>query len=207
MPCRLMDNFECEVIDEEVHECALGHDILTANLYCEDALLLNIGQYCAFGVAHNISRLVCCERVGKVPKPRFNVVSECFLALVCNGDVALGYSHGIHRMMVTDHHRLFRRLGVEDTHGYLLAPFRPFLLQISFHILKPYGISVCLGWTYPARNNSVLQHPRRFPFADMKHLVELLQGYFALLRHHISSSHSLRQQGACRASYRLRLLR
>ena len=90
MPRRLMDNLEGEVADEKFHECALGNDILTADLNGEDSLLLNIGQYCAFGVAHNISRLVCCERVGKVPKPRFNVVAECFLALVRNGNVALG---------------------------------------------------------------------------------------------------------------------
>ena len=42
MPRRLMDNLECEVIDEEVHECTLGHDILSADLDGEDALLPNI---------------------------------------------------------------------------------------------------------------------------------------------------------------------
>ena len=87
MPRRLMDNLECEVADEELHECALGHDILSADLNCEDSLLLNIGQYCAFGVAHNVSRLVCCERVGKVPKPLLNVVSECISAFVSHLDI------------------------------------------------------------------------------------------------------------------------
>ena len=139
-----MDNLEGEVADEKLHKCAFGHDILSADLNGEDSLLLNIGQYRAFGVAHNISCLVCGERVGKVPKPRFNVVSECFLALVRDGNVALGYSHGIHRMMVMNHHRLLRRLGVEDTHGYLLAPLSSFLLQISFQVFKVYGISTCL---------------------------------------------------------------
>ena len=66
MPRGFMDDLEGEVIDEEVHECALGHDILSADLNGEDSLLLNIGQHRAFGVAHNVSRLVCCERVGKV---------------------------------------------------------------------------------------------------------------------------------------------
>ena len=45
MPRRLMDNLEGEVIDEEVHECALGYNILSADLYCEDALLPNIRGY------------------------------------------------------------------------------------------------------------------------------------------------------------------
>ena len=87
MPRRLVDNFEGEVADEKFHECALGHDILAADLDCEDALLLNIGQYRVFSIAHNVSRLVCCERVGEVPKPRFNVVSECISAFVSHLDI------------------------------------------------------------------------------------------------------------------------
>ena len=38
MPRRLMDNLEGEVIGEKFHECALGNDILTADLNGEDAL-------------------------------------------------------------------------------------------------------------------------------------------------------------------------
>lgn len=66
MPRRLMDNLECEVIDEEFHKRALWHDILSVDLNGEDALLLNICEYCAFGVAHNVGCLICGERVGKV---------------------------------------------------------------------------------------------------------------------------------------------
>ena len=195
-----MDDLEGEVADEKFHKCALGHDILSADPNGEDSLLLNIGQYCVFGVAHNIGCFISSERVGKVPQPLLNVVSECLSAFVSHLDIAIRDSHSVHRMMIVDHHRLLRWLGVEDAHGYLLAPFRPFLLQIRFHILKPYGVSVCLGGTDAARNDAVVQHPCRFPLADMKHLVELLQGYFTFSRHHISSPH-LRQQGACRASY------
>ena len=42
MPRRLMNDLEGEVADEEFHECALGHDILAADLDNEDALLPNI---------------------------------------------------------------------------------------------------------------------------------------------------------------------
>ena len=94
MPRRLVDDLEGEISDKKLHKCALGNDILTADLNGEDALLLNICEHRVFGVAHNVSRLIRSERVGKVAKPRFNMVSECFLALVRNGDVALGYSHG-----------------------------------------------------------------------------------------------------------------
>ena len=42
MPRGFMDNLEGEVIGEEVHERALWHDILSADLNGEDALLPNI---------------------------------------------------------------------------------------------------------------------------------------------------------------------
>ena len=42
MPRGFMDDLEGEVVDEEFHECALGDDILTADLDGEDALLTNI---------------------------------------------------------------------------------------------------------------------------------------------------------------------
>ena len=126
------------------------------------------------------------------------MVSECLSAFVRHLDIAIRDSHGIHRMMVMDHQRLLRRLGVEDAHGYLLAPFRSFLLQIGFHILKPYGISVCLSGTDPARNDAVLQHPRRLSFADVEHFIKLLQGDFSVLQH--LSSPPRHRQGAYQAS-------
>ena len=176
MPRRLMDDLEGEVVDEEVHKSTLGYDIFSADLNGEYPLLLNICEYRAFGVAHNVSRFIRSERVGKVPQALLNVVSECISAFVSHLDIAVCNPHGIYRIMVMQYHRLLRWLGIEDTHGDLLAPLGSFLLQIRFHILKPYGISVCLGGADAARNDSVLQHPRRLAFADMKHLVELLQG-------------------------------
>ena len=156
MPRRLMDDFEGEVADEEFHKRALWHDILSVYTDGEYPLLLNIGQYRVFSIAHNVSRLVCCERVGKVLQSFLNVVSECISAFVSHLDIAVCNPHGIHRIMVMQYHRLLRWLGVEDPYGNLLAPLGSFLLQISLHILKPYSISVCLGRTYPARNDAVL---------------------------------------------------
>ena len=156
MPRRLMDDLKGEVIDEEVHKSTLGYDIFSADLNGEYPLLLNICEYCAFGVPHNVSRLVCCERVGKVLQSFLNVVSECISAFVSHLDIAVCNPHGIYRIMVMQYHRLLGRLGIEDTHGDLLAPLGSFLMQICFHILKPYGISVCLGGADAARNDAVL---------------------------------------------------
>ena len=156
MPRRLMDDLKGEVADEKFHKRALWHDILSADLNGEDALLLNICEYRAFCVAHNVSRFISSERVGKVSEPLLNVVSECISAFVSHLDIAVCNPHGIYRIMVMQYHRLLRRLGVEDAYGYLFAPFRTFLLQIRFHILKPYGISVCLSGTDTARNDAVL---------------------------------------------------
>ena len=175
MPRRLMDNLECEVIDEKFHEGTLWHDILSVYPDDEDALLLNICEHCAFGVPHNVSCFIRSERVGKVSQALLNVVSECISAFVSHLDIAVCNPHGIYRIMVMQHHRLLRWLGVEDSNGNLLAPLGSFLLQIGFHILKPYGISVCLGGADSARNDSVVQHPCRFPLTDMEHFIELLQ--------------------------------
>ena len=51
MPREFMDDLEGEVADEELHERTLGQDIFSADLYCEDALLLNIRQHRVFGVS------------------------------------------------------------------------------------------------------------------------------------------------------------
>lgn len=50
MPRRFMDDLEGEVVGEEVHECALGKDILSADPDGEDAFLLNIRVDCVFSV-------------------------------------------------------------------------------------------------------------------------------------------------------------
>ena len=44
-PRGFMDDLEGEVIGEEVHKCALGENIFSADLNCEDALLTNIGEH------------------------------------------------------------------------------------------------------------------------------------------------------------------
>ena len=51
MPCGFMDKLEGEVADEKFHECALWHDILSADPDGEDALLPNIR-----GILHNCSK-------------------------------------------------------------------------------------------------------------------------------------------------------
>jgi hypothetical protein len=46
-----MDDLEGEVVGEEVHKCALGHDILPTDPDGENALLPNIR-----GILHNCSK-------------------------------------------------------------------------------------------------------------------------------------------------------
>ena len=46
MPRGFMDDLEGEVINEELYECALGRDILSADLDGEDAFLPNIRKHC-----------------------------------------------------------------------------------------------------------------------------------------------------------------
>ena len=66
MPRRLVDDLEGEVIDEELYECALGKDILSADLDGEDAFLLNIRVDCVFGVTHDIGCFIRSDGIGKI---------------------------------------------------------------------------------------------------------------------------------------------
>ena len=180
MPRGFMDDLEGEVIGEKAHEGGLGEDIFSADLYCEDALLPNIGEHCVRSVADDLGGFVGGEGIGKVQKPFLNVGAEILPALIRNGNEAFSNVHGIHRAIIIDHHRLLGRLGVEDPHGYLLTPCRPFLSQIDLNVFHTDHVSVGFGRSYLARNDSVLQHPRRLSFADVEHLVKLLQGDFSV---------------------------
>ena len=91
----VMDNFEGEVIGEEVHECALGHDILSADLNREDALLTNIREHRVRSVADDLGGFVGGEGIWKIPKPPLHVSPECASALVRNGDKAFSNVRGI----------------------------------------------------------------------------------------------------------------
>ena len=200
MPRGFMNDLEGEICDEELCKCALGNNILSADLDSEEVLLLNIRDHRISGVAHNLTCLICRDGIRKVFQALFHVRSELVLALVRNRDIAIHHVHGVHRVVIVDHHRLFRGLCVEDPHGDLLSSLGSFLLQIGFHILTEDDISVRFGRSDLARDNAVVQHPRRLALADVEHLVELFQGDFAFLQH-ISSPHPHHRQGACRASY------
>ena len=151
-----MDDLEGEVIGEEVHEGGLGEDIFSADLYCEDALLTNIWEHCVRRIADDLGGFVGGERIGKVPKPFLNVGAEIVPALVRNGNEAFSNVRGIHRAIIIDHHRLFGRLGIEDPHGDLLAPYRSFLSQIDLNVFHLDHVSVGFGRSDLARNDAVL---------------------------------------------------
>ena len=120
MPRRLMDDLEGEVVDEEVHKSTLGYDIFSADLNGEYPLLLNICEYRAFGVAHNVSRFIRSERVGKVSEPLLDVVSECISAFVSHLDIAVCNPHGIYRIMVMQYTVCFVGLALKIPTGISL---------------------------------------------------------------------------------------
>ena len=55
MPRRLMNDLEGEICNEELCECALGNNILSADLDSEEVLLLNIRDHRVSGVAHDLT--------------------------------------------------------------------------------------------------------------------------------------------------------
>lgn len=198
MPRGFVDDPEGDVADEEVDDGGFGDDILAADADGVDVLLLNVGQHHASAVTDDLRRSIDDKGVGCVPESLLHVRPERLLAVVCKGDIALCDGDGVHGLAVQQHLPL-PGLGVEDPYGDLLSSFGSFLLQIRFYVLTEDDISVGCGRTDATRNDAIVQHPRRLALADMKHLVELLQGYFALPQH-ISSPRFRHRQGACRAS-------
>ena len=198
MPCGFVDDSEGDVADEEVNDGGFGDDILAADADGVDVLLLNVGQHHSSAVTDDLCRGIDDKGVGCVPESLLHVRSERILAVVRKGDITLCDGDGVHGSAVQQHLPL-PGLGVEDPNGDLLTPLYSFLLQIGFHILTEDDISVCFRRSDLTRDDAIVQHPCRFPFADMKHLVELFQGYFALPQH-ISSPRFHHRQGACRAS-------
>ena len=199
MPSGFVDDSEGDVADEEVDDGGFGDDILAADADGVDVLLLNVGQHHASTVTDDLCRGIDVNGVGCVSESLLHVRSERLLAVVRKGDIALGDGDGVHGLAVQQH-RPLPGLGIENPHGDLLSSFGSFLLQIRFYVLTEDDISVCFRRSDLAWDDAVVQHPRRLAFADVKHLVELFQGYFALPQH-ISSPHSPHQQGACRASF------
>ena len=198
MPRGFVDNSEGDVADEEVDDGGFGDDILAADADGVDVLLLNVGQHHATAVTDDLCRGIDVKGVGFVPEPLLHVRSERRLAVVRKGDIALCDGDGVHGLAVQQHLPL-PGLGVENPHRDLLSPCLSLLLQVNFYVLQENDISMRFGRTDAARNDAIVQHPRSLAFADVEHFVELFQGYFALPRH-ISSPHSLHQQGAYRAS-------
>ena len=84
-----MNDLEGEICDEELRECGLWNDILSADLDGEEVLLLNIRYYRVSGVAHNLTSLICRDSIGKVSESLFHVRFELVLALVRNRDIDL----------------------------------------------------------------------------------------------------------------------
>ena len=150
-------------------------------------LLLNVGQHHASAVTDDLCRGIDVKGVGCIPEPLLHVRSERLLAVVRKGDIALCDGDGV------------QGLGIEDPHGDLLSPCLSLLLQVNFYVLQANDISVGCGRTNATRDDIIVQHPRCLALADVKHLVELLQRYFALPQH-ISSPPRHHRQGACRAS-------
>lgn len=198
MPRGFVDDSEGDFADEKVDDGGFGYDILAADADGVDVLLLNVGQHHTSAVTDDLCRGIDVKGVGCIPESLLHMRSERLLAFIRKSGIALCDGDGVHGLAVQQHLPL-PGLGARDPNGDLLSPCLSLLLQVNFYVLQADDISVGSGLTDPTRNDTIVQHPRRFPLTDMEHFIELLQGYFALPRH-ISSPRFHHRQGACRAS-------
>ena len=170
MPRGFVDDPEDDVADEKVNDGGFGDDILSADADGVDVLLLNVGQHHASAVTDDLCRGIDVKGVGCVLESILHVRSERLLAVVRKGDIALGDCDGVHGTTVQQHLPL-PGLGARDPNGDLLSPCLSLLLQVNFYVLQENDISMRFGRTDPTRNDAIVQHPRRFPLADMKHFM------------------------------------
>ena len=198
MPSGFVDDPEGDVTYEEVDDGGFGDDILAADSDSVDVLLLNVGQHHAAAVTDDLCRFVYEECVRYIFKTLLYVRSERILVFIRKSDIALCDGNGVHGLAVQQHLPL-PGLGVEDPHGDFFSPCLSLFLHVNFYVLQADDISVGCGWTDAARNDAMVQHPRRLSLADVEHFVELFQGYFTLPQH-ISSPRFHYRQGACPAS-------
>ena len=198
MPCGFVDDPEGDIADEKVDDGGFGDDILAADAYSINVLLLNVRQHHAAAVTDDLCRGIDVKGVGCVPESFLHERSERILVFIRKGDIALGDGDGVHGPAVQQHLSL-PGLGVEDAHGDLLSPCFSLLLQVNVYVLQADDISVGCGRTDATRNDAIVQHPRRLSLADVEHFVELFQGYFAFPQH-FSTPCFHHRQGACPAS-------
>ena len=170
MPRGFVDDSEGDFADEKVDDGGFGDDILSADADGVDVLLLNVGQHHAAAVTDDLCRSIDDKGVGCVPESILHVRSERLLAVVRKGDIALGDCDGVHWPTVQQH-RPLPGLGIEDPHGDLLSPCLSLLLQVNFYVLQANDISVGCGRTNATREDTIVQHPRRFPLTDMEHFM------------------------------------
>lgn len=128
MPRGFVDDPEGDVADEKVDDGGFGDDILAADADGIDVLLLNVGQHHTSAVADDLCRGIDVKGVGCIPESLLHVRSECLLAVVRKGDIALCDGDGVHGLAVQQHLPL-PGLGVEDPNGDLLSPCLSLLLQ------------------------------------------------------------------------------
>ncbi len=166
MPLGFVDDLEGGIADKEVGDGGLGNDILSADKDGSNILFLNVIEYHTFAITGNFGGLLDGECIAEIFQSLVNVSFVCILAIIREGDIALGKRCRVH-WLVVDFHPSPCRLGVEDPHGDFLTPLCSFLLQIDFHILTEDDISVCLCRSDLAWDDAVIQHPRRLALTDV----------------------------------------
>ena len=100
MPRGFVDDSEGDIADEEVNDCRLGYDILTADADGINVLLLNVRQHHAAAVTDDLCQGIDSKSIGCVPKSLLHVRSVHVLAFIRKSDIALCDGNGVHGLAV-----------------------------------------------------------------------------------------------------------
>ena len=176
MPLRFLRILKRLIGSEVVNDALFRDIVLTHNVYGVYVFSLHVPKDCSSVVTCQLSGLVHGERVGYGRKKIFEhphkpcplLATELMMRIIKITPTVRVRRLGSARVIC-----LFR---VEYANGYLTSLLMLTLGYVGENVLLSYRIFVCRRIAYFARNDAVLQHPRRLAFADVEHFIKLLQG-------------------------------
>ena len=176
MPLRFLRISKRPIGGEVVNDAMFGDVVFAHNVHGVYVFSLRVPKDCSSVVTCQLCDLVHGERVGYGGKKIFEHFLEPCSLLAAELIVRIIKITPTVRVLRLGSARVICLFGVENTDGDFFALLAIALCHVGENILLSDRIFVRRRVTDFARNDSVLQHPRRLTLADVEHLVKLLQG-------------------------------
>ena len=176
MPLRFLRILKCLISGKVVNDAVLGDVVLAHDVYGVYVFSLHVPKDCSSVIAYQLCDLVHGERVGYGRKKIFEHFLEPCSFLATELMVRIIKITPTVRALRLGSARVICLFGVEYTDGDFFPLLSFAFCHVGENILLPDRILVRWHIADFARNDAILQHPRRLAFADAEHFIKLLQG-------------------------------